>query len=229
MDGFLPIRFIYLNIFVLVNFYRIRQFWSSKAANKKCIVKKVDLVTIIEGCKRKDTRCQKILYERFYGYALKIAYRYVYRYDVAVDITNDGFVKLFRHIERFKYEDKDFPERLLMSWLKRIIINTAIDELRKNNMTLELGGIPEHVWEETDHSRNADQALLYKELIGYIKKLPPMYRIVFNMFVIEGCSHFEIAYALGISIGTSKSNLSRARGILKEIIKEKEEVKLWRI
>ncbi len=196
---------------------------------KKRILKEVDLITIIEGCKRKDTRCQKILYERFYGYALKIAYRYVYRYEVAVDVTNDGFVKLFRHIERFKYDDKDFPERLLMSWLKRIVINTSIDELRKNNMTLEIGGIPDYVWEETDHSRNADQTLLYKELISHVKKLPPMYRIVFNMFVIEGWSHFEIAYALGISIGTSKSNLSRARGILKEIIKQKEEVKLWRV
>lgn len=189
----------------------------------------MDLVQIIEGCKRKETRCQKILYERFYGYALKIAYRYIYRYDEAVNITNDGFVKLFRHIERFKYEDKDFPERLLMSWLKRIIINTSIDELRKSNMTLEIGGIPEYVWEETDHSRNADQTLLYKELISYVKKLPPMYRIVFNMFVIEGWSHIEISYALGISTGTSKSNLSRARSILREIIKEKEEVKSWSV
>ena len=189
----------------------------------------MDLVQIIEGCKRKETRCQKILYERFYGYALKIAYRYIYRYDEAVNITNDGFVKLFRHIERFKYEDKDFPERLLMSWLKRIIINTSIDELRKSNMTLEIGGIPEYVWEESDHSRNADQILLYKELISYVKKLPPMYRIVFNMFVIEGWSHIEISYALGISTGTSKSNLSRARSILREIIKEKEEVKSWSV
>jgi RNA polymerase sigma factor (sigma-70 family) len=187
----------------------------------------LDIIQIIEGCKRQEARSQKLLYERFYGYALKIAFRYVYRYDVAVNVTNDGFVKVFRHIERFRYEDEDYPERLLMAWMKRIIINTSIDELRKNNMTPEIGGIPEHVWEEPDHSQKADNLLLYKELISYVKSLPPMYRIVFNMFVVDGCTHFEIADFLGISIGTSKSNLSRARGILQKLIKEKEEQNTW--
>jgi RNA polymerase sigma factor (sigma-70 family) len=188
-----------------------------------------NIIQIIEGCKRQDARSQKTLYERFYGYALKIAFRYVYRYEVAVNVTNDGFVKIFRHIERFRYEDEEFPERLMMAWMKRIIINTSIDELRKNNLTPEIGGIPEYVWEEPDNSQRADQLLLYKELISYVKNLPPMYRIVFNMFVIDGCTHFEIADALGISVGTSKSNLSRARGILQRIIKEKEEAKSWSV
>ena len=188
-----------------------------------------NIIQIIEGCKKQEARSQKILYERFYGYALKIAFRYVYRYDIAVNVTNDGFVKVFRHIERFRYEDEDYPERLMMAWIKRIVINTSIDELRKNNMTPEIGGIPEYVWEEPDNSQKADHLLLYKELISYVKNLPPMYRIVFNMFVIDGCTHFEIADALGISVGTSKSNLSRARGILQKIIKEKEEAKSWSI
>jgi RNA polymerase sigma factor (sigma-70 family) len=187
----------------------------------------LDILQIIEGCKRQEAKSQKILYERFYGYALKIAFRYVYRYDVAVNVTNDGFVKVFRHIERFRYEDEGYPERLLMAWIKRIVINTAIDELRKNNMTPEIGGIPEWVWEEADNSQKADQRLMYRELIGYVKSLPPMYRAVFNMFVIDGCTHFEIADTLGISVGTSKSNLSRARGILQKIIKEKEESTSW--
>jgi RNA polymerase sigma-70 factor (ECF subfamily) len=117
----------------------------------------------------------------------------------------------------------------MMAWMKRIVINTSIDELRKNHMTPEIGGIPEYVWEEPDNSQKADHLLLYKELISYVKNLPPMYRVVFNMFVIDGCTHFEIADALGISVGTSKSNLSRARGILQKIIKEKEEAKSWSI
>jgi len=187
----------------------------------------LDIPQIIEGCKRQEAKSQKILYERFYGYALKIAFRYVYRYDIAVNVTNDGFVKVFRHIERFRYEEEGYPERLLMAWMKRIVINTAIDELRKNNLTPEIGGIPEWVWEEADNSQKADQRLIYKELISYVKSLPPMYRIVFNMFVIDGCTHFEIADKLGISVGTSKSNLSRARGILQKIIKEKEESASW--
>ena len=109
----------------------------------------VNILNIIEGCKRQEAKSQKILYERFYGYALKIAFRYVYRYDVAVNVTNDGFVKVFRHIERFRHEDEEYPERLLMAWIKRIVINTAIDELRKNNMTPEIGAIPEWVWEKS--------------------------------------------------------------------------------
>jgi RNA polymerase sigma factor (sigma-70 family) len=187
----------------------------------------LEIIKIIEGCKKQEAKCQKALYDRFYGYALKISFRYVYRYDVAVNVTNDSFVKVFRHIERFRYEEEDYPERLLMAWMKRIVINTSIDELRKNNMTPEIGGIPEHVWDEPDNSQKADQLLLYKELISYVKNLPPMYRIVFNMFVIDGNSHFEIADCLGISVGTSKSNLSRARGILQKIIKEKEGVNSW--
>ena len=70
------------------------------------------IIQIIEGCKKQEPRSQKMLYERFYGYALKIAFRYVYRYDMAVNVTNDGFVKVFRHIERFRYEEEEFPERL---------------------------------------------------------------------------------------------------------------------
>src|SRR5439155_24203306 len=78
-----------------------------------------NIIQIIEGCKRQDPRSQKMLYERFYGYALKIAFRYVYRYDIAVNVTNDGFVKIFRHIERFRYEAEEFHERLMMDWMKR--------------------------------------------------------------------------------------------------------------
>jgi RNA polymerase sigma-70 factor (ECF subfamily) len=187
------------------------------------------LKQLIEGCKKQEPKYQKILYERYYGYALKISFRYIYRYDIAGNVVNDAFVKLFRNFEKFRNENDEILERMLMGWIRRIVINTSIDELRKNNMTPEIGGIPEHAWEEADKSQKADQLLLYKELITHIKSLPPTYRIVFNMFVIDGCSHFEIADALGISIGTSKSNLSRARAFLQKLIKAKEELKTWNI
>ena len=178
----------------------------------------VKIQNIIDGCKQQDAKSQKFLYERFYGYALKIAFRYVYRYDVAVNVTNDGFVKVFRHIEKFRCENEQYPERQLMAWIKRIVINTAIDELRKNNGTPEIGAIPEWVWEKSDYSQKADEQLMYREIISQIKSLPPMYRTVFNLFVIDGCTHIEIAATLGISTGTSRSNLFRARSILQRII-----------
>ena len=179
---------------------------------------------IIQGCVKNDHKCQKALYTQYYGYALKVIFRYIYRYDKAVDVANDGFVKLFRSFEKFTCNDPQHVERVLMGWIRRIMINTAIDELRKNNMMPEIGGVPEYVWDITDSSSDADQRLLYKELISYVKMLPPAYRIVFNMYVIDGCTHQEIADALGISVGTSKSNLSKGRGLLQKFIsKDKEE------
>jgi len=94
------------------------------------------------------------------------------------------------------------------------MINTAIDELRKAKMLPEIGGIPEHVWDIPDNSQQADQLLLYKDLIVCIKRLPPQYRIVFNMYVVDGYSHYEIADALQFSVSASKSTLSRARMFL---------------
>jgi RNA polymerase sigma factor (sigma-70 family) len=184
------------------------------------VFKELDnLIRLIEGCRNQDARCQKMLYEHFYGYLLKIAFRYVYHYETAVNVTNDGFVKIFQNINKFRPDEAEIPERLLMGWMKRIIINTAIDELRKNKKTPEMGEIPDYLWEQPDNSLSADRFLLYKELISHIKKLPPMYRIAFNMYTIDGCTHLEIANKLGISEGTSKSNLSRARVILQKMIK----------
>jgi len=184
-----------------------------------------NIILLIEACKKQEPRSQKMLYERFFGYLLKISFRYVHSYDTAVDVTNDGFVKIFQNINKFRTEEGDYPERLLMAWMKRIIINTSIDELRRNNKIPELGVIPEHVWEIPDDSQRADNLVLYKELVGAVRNLPRTYRIVFNMAVIDGCTHFEIAHKLGISVGTSKSNLSRARGILQKFLKGNEKGK----
>jgi RNA polymerase sigma factor (sigma-70 family) len=98
-----------------------------------------------------------------------------------------------------------------MGWMRRILVNTAIDELRKQHMMPEIGALPDGIWNEPDASGNADQVVLYKELITEIKRLPPSYRVVFNMYVIDGFSHQEIAEQLGISVGTSKSSLFKAR------------------
>lgn len=165
-----------------------------------------------------DSKCQKVLYEHYYGFALKAAFRYIYRYDRAVDIVNDGFVKIFRSIEKFDGADTDHLEPLLMAWIRRIVVNTAIDELRRNQLLPEIGELSDDYWELSDKSAGADGPLLYKELIVEVKKLPPSYRAVFNMFVIDGYSHQEIADRLGISAGTSKSNLSKAKEYLKKTI-----------
>ena len=177
------------------------------------------LYNLIRGCIARDYKSQKAFYEHYYGFALKTVFRYIYRYEKASDVVNDGFVKIFNSLEKFQlgreYAD---TEKILMGWMKRILINTAIDELRKMHSIPPISELPEYIWEETDRSQNADQKILYKELICEIKRLPPSYRTVFNMFVIDGFSHQEIANMLGISEGTSKSALAKAKAQLKKFI-----------
>jgi RNA polymerase sigma factor (sigma-70 family) len=175
---------------------------------------------------RREMRYQKMLYERFYGYALKIAFRYVDRYDTAKDVVNDGFVKLFRQIDKFSNKGKVFPEQQLVTWMKQIIVNASVHKLLRNKMNPEMYDIREDLWEETDDNEKADQSLLYKELISHLKNLPPSYRIVFNMFVIDGFSHFDIANTLDISVDDSRSNLSCARDMLKKTVRKEEDMKL---
>jgi RNA polymerase sigma-70 factor (ECF subfamily) len=184
---------------------------------------------VIKGCIANEHKYQKIVYEHYRGYALKVVFRYIYRYEKAVDVVNDGFVKLFTHFSKFEMRDDADNEKILMGWMKRIMINAAIDELRKGNMLPEIGGIPENVLDMADKSQDADQLLLYKDLVLLIKDLPAAYRIVFNLYVIDGYTHSEIADLMRTSIGTSKSSLSRARALLQKSIKKMEEAKLCRI
>ena len=177
---------------------------------------------MIQGCVANDPKQQKALYERYFGYCLKVVFRYVYRYETAVDIVNDGFVKIFRNFGKFVPADKENLQMMLMGWMRTIMIHAAIDQLRKNSFLPEIGSISDAAWELEDKTGPADKNILYKELILHIKKLSPAYRAVFNLYVIDGFSHQEIAEKLGISVGTSKSNLSKARVILQNILKTNE-------
>lgn len=181
-------------------------------------------LTIINGCREHNHKYQKILYERYRAYALKIVFRYIYNYEEALEVTNDGFVKFFLRIEKFRYENEADIEKLLTGWIKRIMINTSIDLLRKKMLLPEIGGIPDYVWDIKDKSASADQMTIYKDLIKLVKKLPPAYRIVFNMHVIDGYTHIEIADSLNIPVGTSKSNLLRAKALMQKYLNQKEEL-----
>jgi len=175
---------------------------------------------IIASCLENNHKYQKIFYERYFGYCLKIVFRYIYRYEKAIDIVNDGFVKVFRNFGKFHYENPENLEKILLGWMRTIMVNTAIDALRKDSLLPEIGALDDNVWQHADKSRGADQNLLYKELIKEVKKLPPSYRAVFNMYVIDGFTHQEIANSLGISVGASKSNLSKARALLQKKIND---------
>lgn len=165
---------------------------------------------ILSGCKRKDRQAQKALYQLYFGYALKICLRYAKDREEALELVNDGFMKVFTKFHLYK------SEYAIKSWIGRVMINTAIDHYRskiKKQQMEEL--INANVMEEKE---NILSGLHYKDMIALVQKLSAAYRTVFNLFVIDGYSHQEIAQRLSISEGTSKSNLFKARQQLKEMI-----------
>ncbi|MBC7903357.1 MAG: RNA polymerase sigma factor [Gemmatimonadaceae bacterium] len=149
---------------------------------------------------------------------MKICYRYTNHTHEAEELTSESFVKLFKNIHLFDNTRQANATMQLKGWFKRIVINTCIDHIRKNH-TLVNG---HHPTSETDNIADSQETgldrLSYEEIIAAIRQLSPVYRTVFNLFVIEGMSHEEISTQLGISVGASKSNLSKARNNLRKII-----------
>ena len=175
-----------------------------------------DLFTIIKGCANNDAKCQRILYNKYLGYALKVSFRYVGSYENAANAANDAFIKIFKGFEKFEIRDTKNIEAMLMGWIRKIVVNVSIDYMRKESLISERKILNKDAWMKSSASNDGDSQLMYKELIALIKKLSPAYRVVFNLHVIDGYSHQEIAEMLGISVGTSKSNLAKARAFLQK-------------
>jgi len=169
-------------------------------------LKQEELKILIEGCKRNNASSQKKLFMEMYNYGMTIARRYGASLQESEEIANDGFYKAFKNIDKFHFQG---PFRL---WLRKIIINCAIDHFRKYSKK-ETQGV------ERQHDFNIGvQQLESDYLVKMIQYLSPQYRMVFVLHVIEGYSHEEIASKLGIKKGTSKSNLSKAKAKLKQMV-----------
>ena len=177
-----------------------------------------DLQTILKGCTENDAKCQKFLYETYLGYALKIAFRYVGSYQNAADAANDAFIRIFKGIAKFEIKNRDDLEPMLMGWMRKITINVSLDYMKKESLISSHKILKENAWLQADNAHDGDNELMYKDLISLIRKLSPAYRVVFNLHVIDGYSHQEIARMLDISPGTSKSNLSKAKAFLQKFL-----------
>ena len=171
------------------------------------------LPELLAGCMLNQRRSQELLYRQFYGYAMSICMRYTHSRDEAFEVLNDGFLKVFTRLEQY---DTAQPFK---GWLRRIMINTALDQYRAS---------VRHQHEDISEAHHASteitdvhSQLAHEELIGLIQHLSPAYRLVFNLYVIDGYSHEEIANRLLISVGSSKSNLARARENLRGMIQKK--------
>lgn len=168
---------------------------------------------LIRGCIQGDRRMQQALYEKFSGKMYAVCLRYTKDEDEAQDVLQDGFIKVFRNLEKFRGEGS------FEGWVRRIFVNTSIEYYRKAVNLKPVTEKEERTLEDQDLS--AMDNMNEKEIIKLINELSPGYKTVFNLYVIEGYSHKEIADMMGISEGTSKSQLARAKAVLQKMIKER--------
>jgi RNA polymerase sigma factor (sigma-70 family) len=164
----------------------------------------------LQSCRKVDRKSQDRLYELFYGFAMGICLRYARSREEAIEIVNDGFYKILTNLDKYS------PGLSFKGWLRTIMVNASIDHYRRN----------ERHYHQVDISYVKNERLLpdvlsnmaEEVIIQAIQELPPSYRQVFNLYVIEGYKHSEIAQKLNISEGTSKSNLNMARIKLKKFL-----------
>ena len=178
--------------------------------NRLLNVKKAGLQQVINGCRNNDRKSQKALYDQFYGYALSVALTYCGQPEAAREVVNDAMMKVFVSIGRY---DDAFP---FTAWLRTIVVRTAINHYHKHLNDLVICDLTEgvDVGVEDDFLSN----MAADDVVDLMQKLPPAYRLTLNLFALEGYSHPEIAEMLNISSGTSKSNLSKARARLKQLM-----------
>jgi RNA polymerase sigma factor (sigma-70 family) len=174
----------------------------------------MQIATLVLESKKGSTAAQKCLFDAMADKMLLVCYRYVKSREDAEELLLDGFYKFFKNLQSFNYQG----EAALYAWLKRIMINECLMFLRKKNaFTIVTESAAEEIFLEEEALGNLSAAEIFKLVIT----LPVGYRTVFNLYVIEGMEHKEIAALMGITAGTSKSQLSKARVLLQKMLSQK--------
>ena len=174
----------------------------------------MDEITLIAECLRGNPKAQKTFFDKFAPKMMTVCLRYMKSSEEAEDMLQDGMIKVFNYLDRYKNEGS------LEGWIRRIIVNTCLDQIRKNAKLIEVQITNEVEHKVTPHD-NVFEHIAAEQLLALIQKMPDGYRVVFNMFAIEGFSHQEIAQHLNITESTSKSQYLRARAYLRERIEKK--------
>jgi RNA polymerase sigma factor (sigma-70 family) len=172
---------------------------------------------LVKECLKHNPAAQRELYECYARTMLGVCYRYTKSVDDAEDILQDGFVKVFTGLSQYKFEGD------LGAWIRRIMVNTALNFLKKNSRYRSEMVFTEQVPLHPVADDNPVMDMEAKELAELIRQLPPGYQTIFNLHAIEGYSHVEIGAMLGISDGTSRSQYARARGLLISWIEKKNQ------
>ncbi|MGO2357601.1 MAG: RNA polymerase sigma factor [Mesonia sp.] len=168
---------------------------------------------LIKNCKKQDLKSQEKLYHLFSHKLFAVSLKYSRNYAEAEDNLQDAFITIFKKMKQFCFKGS------FEGWMKRIVINTALQRYRKQQHVFEI--VHEERIEQPEVELQEEEIPL-KFLLQIIQELPDRYRMVFNLYALDGYSHKEIAETMSISVGTSKSNLARARGILKQKIEESQ-------
>ncbi len=169
----------------------------------------MDDTSLVIECVKGNSRAQRMLFERFSQKMLGVCMRYAKSTEQAEDVLQDGFIKVFSKLNDFKHDGS------LEGWIRRIMVNTSLDQIRKENKLLGNTSL-ESVDYKLQNNAFVLENLAAKDLMKMVQSMPVGYKVVFNMFAIEGYSHKEISEHLGISENTSKSQYSRARAYLRE-------------
>jgi len=167
----------------------------------------MDEYQLVKDCLKQKPEAQRQLYEQFAKTMLGVCYRYTKSLKDAEDVLQDGFVKVFFHLKQYQQKGE------LGAWIRRIMVNTAINFLKRNRKYRD----EMYFTEQSLHPVTDDNpafVLQAKELADLIRQLPPGYQAIFNLYAVEGYSHVEIGEMLGISDGTSRSQYARARALL---------------
>lgn len=172
--------------------------------------KSVSDLELIRRCSKGESRAQELLYKRYFSFAMSVCIRYTGDENEAMEIVNDSYMKVLEKIAEF---DSTRPFR---PWYGRILVNSAIDRYRHNirnssNLSISDENIQEH------HEPEIEAELSAADIINLFRQLPENYRVTFNLFEIEGYSHDEIGQRMGITASTSRSNLTRARKLLRKL------------
>ncbi|WP_291857586.1 sigma-70 family RNA polymerase sigma factor [Marinilabilia sp.] len=175
----------------------------------------IDIYEIVAACQKGERSAQKALYEFFAPKMLGVCMRYATDREAAEDFLQDGFIRVFENVEKFRFEGS------FEGWMRRVIVNMIIESFRKKKIETEFTDDFPDVDAEESEDHTDEEVPLMSDLLELIQQLPERYRLVFNLYVLEERTHDQIAEQLGISSGTSKSNLSRARKWLQERLKKK--------
>jgi len=181
------------------------------------ITNKQNTEAIIRGCIKGKSKYFEALYKLYADKMFAVCRYYTKDYTEAEDILHEGFIKVFESITKFKNTGS------FEGWIRRIMVNTALEKFRKNNKMHFVSD--DNINIDDTKIVNVESEISAKELFEMINELTPKYKMVFNLFALEGYSHKEISQMLGISEGTSKSNLARARIILKEKVEKNYRIK----